>query len=90
MDSSDDFESESDDSEADEELVPTDNEAIWRQVRPPLLEFTAISMLLNKTALNGIQVKELGHIHLPVSLQVKKQNKHETFFNYSSVAIILI
>ena len=89
MDSSDDFESESDDSEADEELVPTDNEAIWRQVRPPLLEFTAISMLLNKTALNGIQVKELGHIHLPVSLQVKKQTnmKH---FNYSSVAIILI
>jgi hypothetical protein len=89
MDSSDDFESETDDSEADEELVPTDNEAIRRQVRPPLLEFTAISMLLNKTALNGIQVKELGHIHLPVSLQVKKPTNMKPF-NYSSVAIILI
>ena len=89
MDSSDDFESETDDSEADEELVPTDNEAIQRKVRPPLLEFTAVWMLLNKTALNGIQVKELGHIHLPVSLQVKKQMNMKTF-NYSSVAIILI
>jgi hypothetical protein len=89
MDSSDDFESETDDSEADEELVPTDNEAIQRQVRPPLLEFTAVWMLLNKTALNGIQVKKLGHIHLPVSLQVKKQMNMKPF-NYSSVAIILI
>lgn len=78
---SEDFESETN-SEAEEEFPPTDDEVMQSQVRKPFLEITTACMPLNEIALKGIQMKELGDIQLPVSLQVKKNIFH--FFLSSS------